>query len=253
MKVKIVLRVDDVTQLNLFELSDWFTRNYPEIPVCVYLMRTHLWNKHGWSHLKRLILEYGWEAGGHTRTHKYLSAVDLKTLKEEIFGNISDIEQGLKSVGLDYKVSTFAYPFGDHDFRAEKLLSDIGVVGMTYLDYYPYISFPSKFNLLSSLEQLGVTVECRHPYEILNKCFDKASRYGIYILSMHTRLWKYPLFRSFSYLFKLKFSDIFSESKVFFGRLVLGSDMYAVLKKHLEYILNRDNIKFVTFKELLDL
>lgn len=47
-EIKVILRFDDVTQLNLFELSDWFTLRHPDIPVSVYVFRTHLWNEKGW-------------------------------------------------------------------------------------------------------------------------------------------------------------------------------------------------------------
>lgn len=52
-KTKVIMRMDDVMQLNFFELCDWFISNHPEIPIYCFLWRMHEWNERGWKKAKR--------------------------------------------------------------------------------------------------------------------------------------------------------------------------------------------------------
>jgi len=67
-KTKVIMRMDDVMQLNFFELCDWFISNHPEIPIYCFLWRMHEWNARGWKKAKEMIEKYNWETGAYSPT-----------------------------------------------------------------------------------------------------------------------------------------------------------------------------------------
>lgn len=242
--------MDDVTQLNFFELSDWFITNWPEIPVCCFLWRTHEWNEIGWERAKEMIEEYNWEIGGHTRSHPYLTLLRTDEITQEIMGNIRDIEKGLENVGLDYKVSSFAYPFGDFDERVKEVLKSLNIpVGLTYPDGFPYKSLLHEANI-NSLE-IGITTDWK-PLPVLNNRFDKLHKTnGIYCLCLHTRKWRYGLIKDVRWFLrgrKMIREFIFIFYKLFRSQSQNG---WKTLDAHINYIKGFSDIEFLTFRDLL--
>ncbi len=61
------------------------------------------------------------EFGGHTLSHPRLSQLDDHEMKEEIFQDKINTEKK-----LNIKLNSFAYPYGDLDDRAKKLVRDAG-------------------------------------------------------------------------------------------------------------------------------
>ena len=90
--------------------------------------------------------------------------LSMETLRIEIGKNIEDIQENLESVGLKYKITSFAYPYGDYDERVQKLLQEYGVIhGLSYsneINFEPQISMknancriPDDDGIICSLSQ----------------------------------------------------------------------------------------------------
>jgi peptidoglycan/xylan/chitin deacetylase (PgdA/CDA1 family) len=62
-----------------------------------------------WDELGELS-ELGWELGSHTRTHPRLPTLDRESLRDELEGSRSDLEQ---RIGIP--CGSIAYPYGNHD------------------------------------------------------------------------------------------------------------------------------------------
>jgi peptidoglycan/xylan/chitin deacetylase (PgdA/CDA1 family) len=61
------------------------------------------------------------EFGGHTLSHPRLSELDDIEMKKEIFE-----DKKLTEEKLNIKLNSFAYPYGDLDDRAKKLVEEAG-------------------------------------------------------------------------------------------------------------------------------
>ena len=75
-----------------------------------------------WSELASLA-ELGWEIGSHTRTHPRLPRLDDETLRDELEGSRSELEEHL---GLPCR--SLAYPYGDLDGRVARATRAAGYV-----------------------------------------------------------------------------------------------------------------------------
>ncbi len=75
-----------------------------------------------WSRIRDLP-RYGIEVGSHGLNHKRLNGLDAKTLREEVTGSKTVIEDKL---GLT--VSHFCYPYGNHDLAALHAVAAAGYV-----------------------------------------------------------------------------------------------------------------------------
>ena len=73
-----------------------------------------------WEELAGLA-EAGWEVGSHTRSHPRLSGLDDAALRDELAGSRRDCEER-----LGRECSSLAYPYGDHDDRVVRAVSDAG-------------------------------------------------------------------------------------------------------------------------------
>ena len=73
-----------------------------------------------WDTARDLIAE-GMDVGGHTQTHPYLTHLDASERATEIRADRYALQDG-----LGHAVTTFAYPFGDHDDAACKAVADAG-------------------------------------------------------------------------------------------------------------------------------
>lgn len=243
----VVIRIDDVDQLNFFEISDWFVSNHPEVPVCCFLWKTdNRWNRNGWKKVKEMIKKYNWEIGGHTRSHPFLTLLTTDEIEREVKKNIEDIEMGLKSVGLEYKVKSFAYPYGDFNGRVKQVLKSLNVpLGLTYPDAFPYKSLLNEIDPL----EVGITSIGKLPLPVLNNRFVEVYKNdGIYCLCLHTNLWRYSLTKKFKY-FKKSRKSLIDFLRIFY-RLFKSENRWKVLDRHLSYIKKINNIKFLTFRDL---
>jgi len=245
---KILIRVDDVDPNFFIELADWFIKNFPAIPVNCFLRNTTYsgWNKNVWLKIKEMINNYGWEIGAHSRTHPYLTSLSIPQMREEIHGNIMDIENGLKQVGLEYKIYSFAYPYGDFNDKVKDILREQNIsIGATYPDGFPY---KSLFKIYDPLE-VGITCNDKLPLLILNNRFDIArTSSNIYCLCLHTNWYPYLTKNLFKYLF----SNLFSK-EIFrlFKRFVKNNYHLEKIAAHLYYINKSDENQFITFRDLL--
>ena len=76
-------------------------------------------NRLAWDDVRSLAAA-GHEIGGHTRTHVHLTEVPEEEARAEILRDHAElVAQGLRP-------ATFAYPFGEHDERARRLVEEAG-------------------------------------------------------------------------------------------------------------------------------
>lgn len=256
-KLKVIIRVDDIDENSLFQVSDFFKSKHPDVPVSAFLLYTHTknWSEKGWKELKDLIKHYNWEAGGHSRSHPYLSLLEEKQLKFEVQGNILDIHRELGKVGLNYKVSSFAYPFGDYNEDVIRMLQKSEVdFGLTFPDGFPYES-AWKFPKGKEKLELGLTITDRTPRIIWDVYFKEAlAEAELYILCLHTKYWSssvkelievYKRSKSPKSLLKDVWMNVFNRSE-------FSINKWEDLDKHLTMIKkNGSKVKFTTFRELL--
>jgi peptidoglycan/xylan/chitin deacetylase (PgdA/CDA1 family) len=261
MAINIIIRVDDVCDKYDFDdLKNWFISNYPQIPVSFYITDSqypYKWRKKAWDIIKTTIIDYKWEIGGHTRNHYHLPDLPKEKLKDEILNNIQDIEKGLKSVGLDYKVSSFAYPYGEFDERAKKILKKNGVIhGLTYnsnKNYKSLLTIPKD-----NLYEIGISCNTLNSIDDWNSRFQEVYENGdTYILCLHTSHWiKGRNRENFKRIFKSRsLKELYISIRRFIQYIFRKSslEMWEYLKQHLKFILNHKNIHFITFKDLIEI
>ncbi|MHA1293068.1 MAG: polysaccharide deacetylase family protein [Promethearchaeota archaeon] len=260
MAVKVLIRVDDISdKFDVYDLSKWFIKKFPEIPVCIYANATHfsyMWQKAGWKKIKDMINKYKWEIGGHSRTHRYLSKLPTNELKNDIEKNLEDIEKGLKSVGFNYKITSFAYPYGDLNEKVKELLKSNGILfGLTYTnkkEYQSLLNIPKD-----NLYEIGISCNAQNSVADWNNKFEYVYKNGdTYILCLHTSHWfKGRNRKNILRIIKSKSIKCFYISlKRFFRQLKRKSKIYMwdQLEQHLNYIKSFPDIDFITFKHLIN-
>ena len=259
MTIKIIIRVDDICdQYDFYDLRDWFTEKFPKIPVSFYAMDTqypYRWRKKAWNQIKNTIINLNWEIGGHTRNHYHLPDLSQTTLLNEILGNIKDIEKGLNSVGLEYKIKSFAYPYGEFDERVKNTLKEHGILyGLTYdsnENYKTQIAFPKD-----NLYEIGVSCNATNSLNDWNLRFKDVYENGdLYILCLHTSHWIRGRNReNLKRIFKARsYKELYWAIKRFCMFLFKKNslEMWDKIKQHLEFILTHQDIQFITYKDLL--
>jgi len=259
MAIKIIIRVDDICdRYDFYDLENWFISNYPQIPISFYLMNTqysYMWKNKDWIAIKDIILKYNWEIGGHSRNHYHLPNLSLEKLKDEIVNNIQDIENGLKSVGFNYKITSFAYPYGEFDERVKEILRENNIIhGLTYEstnNYNPQLFFPKD-----NLYEINISCNASNSVESWNTRFKEVyEKGGLYILCLHTSHWVRGRNRkNFKRILESKtIKELYLYGKRFIQYFFKKSslEMWDNLKEHIEFILNHSNIQFITFKDLL--
>ncbi|MFX1277446.1 MAG: polysaccharide deacetylase family protein [Promethearchaeota archaeon] len=259
MVVKIIIRIDDIgNKYDFYELREWFISNYPEIPVAFYVMYSHYqygWGKDAWDCIKDTIIEYNWEIGGHSRNHHHLPNLSQEKLEIEIEKNLEDIENKLSSVGLNYKITSFAYPYGAFDDRVKEILKKCGIIyGLTYIsenNYKSQINFPKD-----NVYEIGISCNASGNVDDWNGKFKHVYENGdFYILCLHTSHWKKAQNRkNLKRIFKSKSKkELYFSLKRFKKYLFKKSSkqMWSMLAQHIEYIMNFSDVRFITFKDLL--
>jgi len=259
MVLNIIIRVDDICdQYDFYNLKNWFISNYPQIPISFYItdsQYSYKWRKEVWNIIKDIIINYKWEVGGHTRNHYHLPDLSNDKIKDEIVDNIRDIHKGLKFVGIDYKITSFAYPYGEFDDRVKKILKENGIIhGLTYDSneiYKSLLTIPGE-----NLYEIGISCNALNSIDDWNSRFKEVYENGnTYILCLHTSHWiKGRNRENFKRIFKSKsIRELFMSVRRFTQYLFKKSStvMWEYLKKHLEFILNCSNIQFITFKDLI--
>ncbi|MES2304441.1 MAG: polysaccharide deacetylase family protein [Gemmatimonadota bacterium] len=98
----------------------------PGIPVAAVL---------DWDALGRLV-ESGWSAGSHTRTHPHLPECSDAALADELDGSAEAI-----AAGLGVTPDIFAYPYGDSDPRSTAAVATRYAAACT-TDYLPFDATP---------------------------------------------------------------------------------------------------------------
>ena len=244
--MKVIIRVDDVTPTDFMELSEWFRKYFPSIPVCCYVHKTNSrWTREAWRHVGKMIINYNWEIGGHTRNHPFLSSLTEEEIHDEISMNIKDIEIGLRDVGLEYKVTSFAYPFGDYDNRVKNVLKKLDVFfGLTYPDAYAYNSLLK----IGDPYEVGISADSKIPLKILNNRFLRAIKESdIYCFCLHPQWYPY-----------LDMNILWSDIRYFFPRSMLSvmrrtfNSEFSLdrIFSHIKFIEKFDKINFTTFKKV---
>lgn len=259
MIVNVIVRIDDVSdRFDFFELEKWFLTNYPKIPISFYVNATqypYRWRKKGWISIKKVITNYKWEIGGHTRSHPHLPKLTHKKLEEEIVKNLSDIQNNLNSIGLPYLITSFSYPYGEFDERVKIILKKNGIIhGLTYTsgeEYESQLDIP-----YDNLYEIGISCNATNSIENWNNRFNKVYNNGnTYILCLHTPLWRKANNRSnLVRIVKSKsIKELFIATKRFCNYLFKksSSEMWDKIKLHLDFIIDHSNIQFITFKDLL--
>ena len=259
MVAKVIIRIDDIgDKYDFYELKDWFISNYPKIPVVFYVVYSHYryrWGKKAWVQIKDVILENKWEIGGHTRNHHHLPKLSDEKLKHELVNNIDDITNELKSVGLDYKITSFAYPFGEFDDRVKKIIKQNGIIyGLTYPannNYETQIIIPED-------KLYEINVSCNGSGTVLdwNKRFKEVfDNEGSYILCLHTSHWNRGRNRkNLKRLLRSKsIKELYHSLSRFFKYLFKKStrQMWKTLSEHIDFILKHSEVQFITFKDLI--
>lgn len=258
--IKIIIRIDDICdRYDFYDLRDWFISNFPQIPVAFYVMATqypYRWKGNVWNAIKDIIVDYKWEIGGHTRNHPFLSKISYTRQKSEIIKNIQDIEKNLNLVGLDYKITSFAYPFGDFDENVKKILRENKIPhGLTYIsdiNYKSQLQFPKD-----NLYEIGISCNASNSIKDWNERFKSVYENGdTYILCLHTSHWIRGRNRkNFIRILKSRsIKELYFAIRRFISYLFKKSSLYMWdnLKSHLEYILTHSNVQFITFKDLLE-
>lgn len=105
-----------------------------EIPAVIFLVsnyvgKTNLWDRGGqlaerplmdWSHIKEMATQ-GIQFGAHTCTHLALTAVSPNQAAVEITGSRERL-----AGELDQPITTFAYPYGEHDEAVQAMVEQAG-------------------------------------------------------------------------------------------------------------------------------
>ena len=258
--INVIIRIDDICdRYDFYDLRYWFISNFPQIPVAFYVMATQIpysWRGNVWNIIKNTILEYKWEIGGHSRNHPFLSKIPYARQESEIVNNIRDIEKNLKLVGLEYRVTSFAYPYSDFSENVKKILKNNGIAhGLTYIsdiDYKGQLHFPKD-----NLYEIGISCNASNSIKDWNKRFKEVYENGdTYILCLHTSHWMRGRNRknTMRILKSRSIKELYFAVRRFFLFLFKKSSLYMWenLRNHLEYILSHSNIQFITFKDLLE-
>jgi peptidoglycan/xylan/chitin deacetylase (PgdA/CDA1 family) len=258
--VNIIIRIDDICdRYDFYDLRKWFIENYPQIPISFYVTDSHFsykWGAELWRNVKNVITNYKWEIGGHSRNHYHLPELTEQELVNEIIKNIEDIEKGLRSVGLDYKITSFAYPFGEFNENVKSILKRGGIIhGLTYEsgdNYKSLIKFPKN-----NLYEIGISCNATNSVHDWNLRFKSSYENGdIYILCLHTSHWIRG--KNMTNLKRILKSNSLKEFFFNIKRFILyffkrsSLKMWDYLKQHIEFILKFHDIHFITFKDLLE-
>lgn len=255
MTTQVIIRADDITGHSLIKLANWFENHHPTVPCSIFAMATDTrWDRNGWNRARDLIMRREWEFGAHPRNQFKLSLLPEGELRETVNQSITNIESGLANSGLNYPVTSFAYPCGDYDERTIEILKEFGIkCGLTFPSGFPYES-SADIPVGEDRYRWGITHDGQFGLDVWNSRFDRVhAQDGVYILCLHPADWD----KSISPLIKnyILGGDSLSGIVKDIGRRSLRSYQaykWSVLDKHINYIKGNQNAKFTTYKKLLN-
>ncbi|TYL36435.1 hypothetical protein CV102_22700 [Natronococcus pandeyae] len=253
--VRVIVRADDIIGPGLVALADWFETYHPDVPCAAFAMETQrAWDRRSWQRARTMIEEYGWELGGHTRSHPKLSLLSEAEIRAAIERNVEDIERGLRSAGLEYSVASFAYPCGDFDERVVSILDELGLgCGLTYPDGFPYSSVDTIPDGADQL-QWGVTHNGKFGTAVWNQRFDRVCerRDGLYVLCIHPGRWATSVLGTVTTYLDHELPVIVVAKSLARGLLQRRESKWDVLDEHLRYVKRADDVEFTTFRDCVE-
>jgi len=185
--------------------------------------------------LKKDIVALGkkFEIGAHTLSHPDLTMVSLSEAKKEI----EDSKKYLEDL-LGHSISMFCYPYGRYNEVIKKIVKDCGFVGARTCD-------PRGFNLPADPYAWHITLTASNSSPL-----------------MALRIWwKFRLWKPSSLL------DWESRAKLLFDLALQNGGVYHIyghsvefertnewdkLERVLAYISNRENVQYMTNREILE-
>ena len=93
-----------------------------------------------WAQIKDLATK-GFEVGGHTRTHPYLTQLTTAQAQAEIAGSFTDL------VAQGFSPKTFVYPYGDRNSATDAMVKAAGYVGSRGSYYGLETPLTPRYNL----------------------------------------------------------------------------------------------------------
>jgi len=158
-------------------------------------------------------------------------------------------------VGLKYKVTSFAYPYGDFDENVIQYLRKYDIIhGLTYSDSQNHISqikIPEN-----NLYEINISCNAKGTVKNWNNRFIQVyNKSGVYILCLHTPHWSRGDFKK-TFLNILKSKSLRTSYRLLrynFKFFKEGNQLYMwnILKAHIDFILKHQDVKFITFKDLI--
>lgn len=238
MTTEIIIRADDLTGTRLRRMATWFEDRHPTVPCSVFAYYTDTrWTDADWQRAGDLVTERGWEVGGHTRDHPMLSLLSEEDIRTAIARNVDDIEDGLAEAGVEYSVTSFAYPCGDYDDRVVDVMveSDLAC-GLTFPDGFPYRSAATVPEGRDRY-RWGVTHAAKFALEVWNSRFDRVHEQdGCYVFCFHPDWW-----------WSFEEADPLPPDADHPG----FESEWDHLDEHLAYLKAKSDIRFVTYADLV--
>lgn len=254
MSTKVFIRIDDVSGQYLNRIARWFSENHPDVKCSLFAFHTQRdWDRRDWELAKELITNRGWEIGGHTRDHIQLDNISRDKIKRSIQNNLSDINEGLVSVGLDYDIESFAYPYGDYNQDVIEVLESLDI--KNGLGYELSESFPQDGPPYGEGNyRWEVNNDDHGEHTDWNDEFLTASQNGnAYIFCIHPAWWNWSLYTDLYDVYKLDMNwkittvELYRKFKKYLTRQDSPNN-WDRLDEHLSFIKNHD-VEFTTFKE----
>lgn len=238
MGTNVIIRADDITGERLRYTGRWFRKFHPDVPCTGFATGPNPhWTQEDWEVALDLIVDFGWELGGHTVTHPMLPTLDSADIRREIRDNKEFIENGLASAGLEYSLQSFAYPTGSYDNRVIDILQEEGYAcGLTYPDGFPYRSCDG-IPMGRDRYTWGITHNAFLGVDEWNDRFDRVDQsHQLYIFCLHPPWWW----------------DTSNEPDSIGEDFEQGwADQWNQFNDHLHYIKQADDVNFITVRQAL--
>ena len=156
---------------------------------------------------------------------------------------------------MDYKITSFAYPYGEFDDRVKKIMKKNGILhGLTYsadINYETQIHIPEN-----NLYEINISCNATGTLLDWNKRFNEVyNNGGVYILCLHTSHWNRGRNgKNLKRIYKSKsIKELYHSISRFFKYFFKKStrQIWNMLSEHADFILEHSNVQFITFKDLI--